>query len=94
MNDIYTTALNTQKATLQWMDVLGDNMTNVYSPGFRENKVNFKTFLGGAVLDHNIKNFGQGKSTPGTSNENLFFEGSGVFIIRNAGWNVSYTKLG
>ena len=94
MNDIYTTAINTQKATTQWMDILADNLTNVYSPGFRESKVNFKTFLGGAVIDHSIKNFGQGKSTPGTSNENVFFEGSGFFVIRNGEGKVSYTRLG
>lgn len=94
MNDIYTTAINTQKATIQWMDVLADNLTNVYSPGFRENKVNFKTFLGGAVIDQNVKNFGQGKSTPGTSNENLFFEGTGFFVVRNPDNSVSYTRLG
>ena len=94
MNDIYTTAINTQKATVQWMDILADNLTNCYSPGFRENKVNFKTFLGGAVIDHSIKNHGQGKSTPGTSNENLFFEGTGFFVVRNPEGNVSYTRLG
>ena len=94
MNDFYTTAINTQKATIQWMDVLADNLTNVYSPGFRENKVNFTTFLNGAVLDHTEKNFGQGKSTPGTSNENLFFEGKGFFVLRGPEGNVSYTRLG
>ena len=94
MNDLYTTAVNTQKATIQWMDVLADNLTNVYTPGFRENKTTFKTFLGGAVIDQNIKNFGQGKSTPGTSNENLFFEGTGFFVLRNPEGQVSYTRLG
>ncbi len=94
MNDHYTTAINTQKATVQWMDALADNMTNVYSPGFRENKVNFKTFLGGAVIDHTLKNHGQGKSTPGTSNENLFFEGKGFFVVRNTEGQVNYTRLG
>ena len=94
MNDFYTTAINTQQATLQWMDVLADNLTNVYTPGFRENKINFKTFLGGAVLDNHVKNQGQGKSTPGTSNENLFFEGSGFFVLRNPEGQVSYTRLG
>ena len=94
MNDLYTTAINTQKATIQWMDVLADNLTNVYSPGFRENKVNFTTFLNGAVLDQHIKNFGQGKSTPGTSNENLFFEGTGFFVLRGPEGDVSYTRLG
>ena len=94
MNDLYTTAINTQKATVQWMDVLADNLTNVYTPGFRENKVTFKTFLGGAVIDNNVKNLGQGKSTPGTSNENLFFEGSGYFMLRSPDGNVQYTRLG
>lgn len=94
MNDIYTTAINTQKATLLWMDAVADNLTNSYTPGFRENKVNFKTFLGGAVLDHTLKNHGQGKSTPGTSNENLFFEGSGFFVLRTPEGGVSYTRLG
>ena len=76
------------------MDVLDDHLTNVYSPGSRENKVNFKTFLGGAMIDQNVKNHGQGKSTPGTSNENLFFEGKGFFVIRGPEGNVSYTRLG
>ena len=94
MNDMYTTAINTQKATVQWMDVLADNLTNIYTPGFRESKVNFKTFLSGAVIDNAVKNFGQGKSTPGTSNENLFFEGTGFFVLRNPEGKVSYTRLG
>lgn len=95
MNDMYTTALNTQRATLQWMDILAENMTNVYSPGYREKKVSFNTFLTGAVIDQPVKNFGQGKSTPGTSNENVFLEGVGFFILRDPEDNkVSYTRLG
>ena len=94
MNDIYTTALNTQKATTLWMDVLADNLTNTYTPGFRENNVTFKTFLNGVVLDNHVKNHGQGKSTPGTSNENVFLEGKGFFTIRNPEGQVSYTRLG
>ncbi len=94
MNDIYTTALNAQKATNQWMDYLAENMTNVYTPGFRENKITFKTFLNGTVLENNIKNQDQGKSIPGTSNENLFFEGKGFFMLRSPEGSVSYTRLG
>ena len=94
MNDLYTTAVNTQKATTQWMDYLAENMTNVYTPGYRENKVTFKTFLGGVVVDNNVRNQGQGKSMPGTSNENLFFEGSGFFMLRSPEGAVSYTRLG
>ena len=93
MNDLYTTALNTQNATLRWMDVLAENLTNVYTPGFRENKINFQTFLNGAVIDNPLKNLGQGKFMPGTSSENVFFEGTGYFMLRSPEGNVSYTRF-
>ena len=76
------------------MDVLTDNMTNVYTPGFREKQMNFKTFLNGAVADDFNKNLGQGKSTPGTSTENLFLEGKGFFLLKNAEGKSIYTRLG
>ena len=56
------------------MDVIAHNMTNVYTPGFREQQVNFKTFLGGAIADDYDKKIDQGKSTPGTSKENLYLD--------------------
>ena len=43
-----------------WMDVIADNMTNVYTPGFKEKQVNFKTFLGGAINDDYNKKMSQG----------------------------------
>ena len=94
MNDSFVTALNTQKATTEWMNTLTTNMTNIYTPGFKENKVTFKTFLGGAVLDTCDKNFGQGKSTPGTANANLFLEGEGFFVTRTDEGKVIYTRHG
>ena len=94
MNDSFVTALNTQKTTTEWMNALTTNMTNMYTPGFKENKVNFKTFLGGAVLDRCDKNFGQGKSTPGTANANLFLEGEGFFVTRTNEGKVIYTRHG
>ena len=94
MYDSFTTAINTQRATTHWMETLTDNMMNQYTPGFRESKVTFSTFLGGAITDNPVKNQGQGKSTPGTSNENVFFEGSGFFITRNSEGKTAYTRLG
>ena len=94
MNDSYTTALNTQKSTQNWMDVIAHNMTNIYTPGFREQQVNFKTFLGGAIADDYDKKTGQGKSTPGTSNDNLFLEGKGFFLTKTAEGKSVYTRLG
>src|SRR5574344_614573 len=94
MNDMFITALNTQKATTDWMDVIAANMTNVYTPGYREKKMTFKTFLGGAIADDYDKNIGQGKSTPGTSNDNLFLEGKGFFLTKRADGKSIYTRLG
>ena len=94
MNDSYVAALNTRKTTENWMDVIADNMTNVYTPGFREKQVNFKTFLGGAISDDYAKNLGQGKSTPGTATENLFLEGKGFFYVRTPEGKSVYTRLG
>lgn len=94
MNDSFVTALNTQKATVNWMDVLTENMTNIYTPGFKENQVNFQTFIGGAILDNPQKNLGQGKSIPGTSNSNLFLEGQGYFVVKNQDGKSVYTRHG
>lgn len=94
MNDSFITALNTQKSTQNWMDVIADNMTNIYTPGFREKQVNFKTFLGGAIADDYDKKISQGKSTPGTSNDNLFLEGKGFFLTKTPEGKNVYTRLG
>lgn len=94
MNDSYVTALNTQKSTQNWMDVIAHNMTNIYTPGYREQQVNFKTFLGGAIADDYDKKTGQGKSTPGTSNDNLFLEGKGFFLTKTSEGKSIYTRLG
>ncbi len=94
MNDAFITAINTQYATVSWIDALAENMTNVYTPGFRERKINFKTFLNGAVNDNVIMNQDQGKSTPGTSPENVYLEGKGYFLTRTPDGKSVYTRLG
>ena len=76
------------------MDVIADNMTNVYTPGFKEKQVNFKTFLGGAINDDYAKKMSQGKSTPGTSNDNVFLEGKGFFLTKTPEGRSVYTRLG
>jgi len=94
MNDSFITALNTQHATSSWMDALSENLSNVYTPGFQGNNVNFQTFMGGAVMDNPTKNMLQGKSMPGTSNSNLFLEGKGYFVVKNSEGKSVYTRLG
>ena len=94
MKDAFITAINTQYATVNWMEVIADNMTNVYTPGFKEKQVTFKTFLSGAVTDDYDKNMGQGKSTPGTSKDNVFLEGKGFFLTKTPDGKSVYTRLG
>ena len=94
MNDSFINAMNCQKSTREWMNAIAENMINTYTPGFRENKVTFKTFLNSAIIDSVDKKEGQGKSLPGTSNENVYLEGQGYFyLLRDDGKRV-YTRLG
>lgn len=94
MNDSFINAINTQKATVSWMDSVTENMINIYTPGYRENQTTFKTFLDSTIVDGTAKNMGQGKSTPGTSAENVFLEGEGYFTLRREDGRIMYTRLG
>ena len=94
MNYAYVNALNTQKATQGWMDAVSENMVNIYTPGYRESKVTFKTFLDSTYSDTYMRSTGQGKATPGTSDENVFLEGAGFFVLRNENGKLAYTRLG
>jgi flagellar hook protein FlgE len=94
MNDSFITALNTQRVTKDWMDQIAVNLTNVYTPGYREITGNFKSFLNGSTLDEiGVKTF-QGKSTPGTSPENVYLEGQGMFVTKKPDGSILYTRLG
>ncbi len=94
MNDSFITSINVQKTTASWVDSLTENLANIYTPGYRESQTTFKTFLEGSISDSPLRNVGQGKSSPGTSNENLFLEGTGFFVIRDDKGKVAYTRLG
>ena len=83
MRDAFINALNTQKITSEWVSDLSENLVNVYTPGYREKKFTFKTFLDGSGAETRLRNVGQGKSSPGTSDENIYLEGSGYFVLRN-----------
>ena len=94
MNDSFVNALNTQMATADWIDAVGENLMNIYTPGYRETQATFKTFFFFFIVDTVNKNTGQGKSTPGTSNENVFLEGEGYFTLRRDDGKIVYSRLG
>ena len=67
---------------------------NIYTPGYRETQAAFQTFLDSAIIDGFNKKTGQGKSIPGTSNENVFLEGEGFFTLRRDDGKLVYSRLG
>ena len=94
MNDSFVNALNTQKSTSVWIDAVSENLMNIYTPGYRETQASFQTFLDSAIIDGFNKKTGQGKSIPGTSNENVFLEGEGFFTLRRNDGKLVYSRLG
>ena len=94
MNDSFVNALNTQKSTSDWIDAVSENLMNIYTPGYRETQASFQTFLDSAIIDGFNKKTGQGKSIPGTSNENVFLEGEGFFTLRRNDGKLVYSRLG
>lgn len=94
MRDSFITALNTQKITKEWMDQITVNLANIYTPGYREIQANFKNFLDGATLEDLRVKTGQGKSRPGTADENVFLEGQGFFVTKTPDDRIMYTRLG
>ena len=94
MRDSYINAINIQKNISNWTNAISENLTNLYTPGYKENMTTFKTFLDNTMPDRILKNQGQGKAIPGTSPENVFLEGNGYFVLRNDEGRVSYTRLG
>lgn len=94
MRDSFVTAINTQAITKEWMDQITVNLANIYTPGYREINSTFKNFLDGATLDDLRTKVSQGKSRPGTSDENVFLEGQGFFVTKRPDGKVMYTRLG
>lgn len=94
MNDAFITAINSQKTTMDYITLLVHNSTNLYTPGFKEVKGNFKTCLDGISLDDLDVNMGQGKSMPGLSPENLFIEGKGFFNLKRPDGKIVYSRIG
>jgi len=94
MNDSFITAANSQKTTMDYITLLIQNSTNLYTPGYKEVKGNFKTCLDGVSLDDMDVSMSQGKSVPGLAPENLYIEGKGFFTLKRPDGKIVYTRLG
>lgn len=94
MNDPYITAINSQKAALGWFAAVAENMGNVYTPGYREKRIEFSDFLNGVQLTEGERKTDQGKSHPGKGPTNLFIEGKGYFVVRKDDGTLRFTRMG
>lgn len=94
MLDAYITSMNTQITTARWINDISENLLNVYTPGYQEKKFQFKTFLDGSIGESYVNVREQGKAIPGNADENIYLEGKGYFVLRNADGRIAYTRLG
>lgn len=94
MQDPFIIALNNQRAALGWIDAISINLSNVYTPGYREMKTQFSDYLNGAQLSEAMRKSDQGKSLPGNLPTNLFIEGNGYFVMRKSDGAFRFTRLG
>jgi len=92
MQDSFITAINSEKAALGWFELLTKNMSNIYTPGFREIRGSFHSFLNGIDLNEHGHKQEQTKSVPGVAPENLFLEGNGFFTVRKSNGELLYTR--
>lgn len=94
MNDPFIAAVNNQRVANDWIGTITHNLSNIYTPGFREVDTNFKNFLNGAEIDELKFKTSQGKSTPGLDKANLFLEGQGFFVTKTLNGKDVYTRRG
>lgn len=94
MNDPFIAAVNNQRVANDWIATITHNLSNIYTPGFREVDTNFKNFLNGAEIDDLKFKTSQGKSIPGLDKGNLFLEGQGFFVTKTLNGKDVYTRRG
>ena len=94
MYDPFITAVNTERATLNWIDTLTQNTANLFTPGFRERRAMFADFLTGVQAMPDSYKAEQGKAVPGRSSSNMMIEGKGWFAVRKPDGKLLFTRLG
>jgi flagellar hook protein FlgE len=94
MQDPFITAINTQKAALGWFQSISVNMSNIYTPGFRERRSTFMDFVNGVQWVETSKKSFQGSAIPGREPTNLMIEGKGFFMVRKPDNSLLFTRMG
>lgn len=100
----YSNALSGLLANTTALDVVGDNLANLNTQGFKSNEVTFEDAmneatsslqLGGGVASTNtVRNFSQGTVTNTGNALDAAVQGNGFFVVQNSSGNTLYTRDG
>jgi flagellar hook protein FlgE len=104
----FSTALSALNATSTAIDVVGNNLANLNTPGFKTSAVEFRDLvtqsLGAGLGDTQVgfgtgtpltvREFTQGSIQPSAGLLDAAIQGDGFFVVQNATGNTSYTRAG
>ena len=100
----FSTALSGLAANNTALDVVGNNLANLNTTGFKADAIQFKDVLGqtsgtteigaGVATSGTSKEFSQGSIQPTAGALDAAIEGNGVFVLKNSSGSTLYTRAG
>ncbi|MBZ5676708.1 MAG: flagellar hook protein FlgE [Acidobacteriia bacterium] len=100
----FSTALSGLAANNTALDVVGNDLANLNTTGFKADSILFKDIMGqtsgstvigaGVATTGTSKQFTQGSIQPTAGPLDAAIEGNGVFVLRNASGTTLYTRAG
>src|SRR6202035_1573845 len=104
----FSTALSALNATSTAIDVTGNNLANLNTPGFKASQVAFRDLvtqsLGAGLGDTQVgfgtgtpltvRQFTQGATQPSSGLLDAAIQGDGFFVVTNSAGNIQYTRAG
>src|SRR5579862_7276807 len=100
----FATALSGLAANNTALDVVGNNLANLNTTGFKADAIQFKDVLGdtsgsteigaGVATSGTSKDFTQGSIEPTSGALDAAIEGNGLFVVKNASGSTLYTRAG
>ncbi|MBZ5636883.1 MAG: flagellar hook protein FlgE [Acidobacteriia bacterium] len=100
----FSTALSGLAASSTALDVVGNNLANLNTTGFKADDILFKDIMGetsgsteigaGVATTGTSKQFTQGSIQPTAGALDVAIEGNGLFVLRNTAGTSLYTRTG
>ena len=100
----FSTALSGLAANNTALDVVGNNLSNLNTTGFKADAIQFKDIMGqtsgsteigaGVATSGTSKQFTQGSIQPTSGALDAAIEGNGVFVLKTASGSTVYTRAG